>query len=83
MGVIKQLLGPGMEDGHHADGAADKPAITGQLDDGPGGGLEQRAVAVTLVCAQRRAQLLGHGDRDVKVGGREQLGLAWAFSPRA
>src|SRR5271167_4107546 len=38
--------------------------------------LIKQAVAVTLVRAQCRAQLLGHGDRDVKVGGRQHLGLA-------
>ena len=36
MGVIVQLLGPGVEHGHHADGAADKAAIAGELDDGLG-----------------------------------------------
>ena len=49
MGVVVQLLGPGMEHGHHADGAADKAAIAGELDDGLGGSLDQQAVAVTLV----------------------------------
>src|SRR5208283_589058 len=34
MGVIEELLGPGMEHGQHADGAADKALIAGQLDDG-------------------------------------------------
>ena len=37
--------------------------------------LHQQAVAVALVGAQRRAQLLGHGDGDVEVRGRQHLGL--------
>ena len=59
MGVIEQLLGPGVEDGQHADGGPDKAAIAGELDDGLGGGLDQQAVAVTLVGAQRPASSSG------------------------
>ena len=62
-----------MKDGQDTDGAADKAAITGEFDDGLGGGLDQRRVTVTLVQTQRPAQLLGHGDDDMKVGGRPHL----------
>ena len=52
MGVEDELLGPGMQNGQHADGAADIASIAGQLDDGLGRGLHQQGVAVTLVGAQ-------------------------------
>jgi hypothetical protein len=40
MRMIEQLLGPGVENGEHADGAPDEAAITGELNDRFGGGLE-------------------------------------------
>jgi hypothetical protein len=49
MRVIEELLGPGVENSQHADGAPDEPAITGQLDDGLGGRLHEHTVAVPLV----------------------------------
>ena len=76
MRVIEQLLGPGMEHGQHADGAADEAAIAGELDDRLGGGLDQCAVPITLVRAQRRTQLLGHGNDHVEIGGWQHLGSA-------
>src|SRR5258705_5438585 len=76
MRMVEQLLGPGVENGEHADGAPDEAAIAGELNDRFGDGLEQHTVAVTLVCAQRLAELLGHGDDDVKVGGWQHLGAA-------
>ena len=73
--VVEQLLGPGVQDGEHADGAADVARIAGQFDDGLGGGLHQQGVAVTLVGAQRVPQFLGHGDGDVEIGDRQHLAL--------
>ena len=55
-------------------------SVAGKLDDGVGGGLHQQGVAVTLVGAQRVAQLLGHGDGDVEIARRQHLGLA-GFEP--
>ena len=78
MGMVEQLLGPGVQDGEHADGAAHIARVAGQLDDGLGRRLHQQRVAVLLVGAQRVAQFLGHGDGDVKVGTRQHLGLACA-----
>ena len=53
MGVVEQLLRPGVQDGEHADGRSDMASVASELDDGLGGGLHQEGVAVTLVGAQR------------------------------
>ena len=76
MRVVDELLRPGVQHRHHADGAADVAPITGQLDDGLRGRLHQRGVAVALVGAQRLAQLRRHGHCDVEIGARQQLRLA-------
>jgi len=65
-----------VEDGEHADGAADEAPVARQLDDGVGRGLHQQGIAVALVGAQQRSQLLRHGDGDVEVIGRQHLGPA-------
>ena len=77
MRVEDEPLRPGVQHGEHADGAptgqarglkAHDPArIAGQHDDRLGGGLDQRAVAVDLMPAQRGPQFLGHGDGDVEI----------------
>jgi hypothetical protein len=41
VGVIVQLLRPGMQNGKDADGAADEAGIAGDIDDGLGCGLHQ------------------------------------------
>ena len=53
MRVEDESLRPGMQHGEDADGAADPARIAGQHDDRRGGGLDQRAVAVDLMPAQR------------------------------
>jgi hypothetical protein len=70
-----QLLGPGVQHGEHADGAADVPRIAGQFDDRSGTGLHQHAIAVTLVGAQHLAQFGRHSDSDVEVRHRQQFRL--------
>ena len=76
MRVVEQLLGPGVQDGEHADRRPDMARIAGEFDDGLPGGLHQQGVAVTLVGAQRVAEFLGHGHGDVEIARRQHLGLA-------
>jgi hypothetical protein len=47
MGVVEQLLRPGVQDGEHADGRSDMASVASELDYGLGGGLHQEGVAVT------------------------------------
>jgi hypothetical protein len=75
MRVEVKLLGPGVQDGQHADRAANMAGVAGQLDDRLARRRHQRAIAVALMTAQGGAQLLGHGDGDVEVGARQHLGL--------
>ena len=60
--VIEELLGPGVQDGEHADGTADMAPIACELNDGLGCDLHQHGVAVALVGAQHVPQFLGHSD---------------------
>ena len=76
MGVVVELLSPGMQNGHHANGGADVLWITGDLDDGVGGGFHQEGVAVALVGAQYVSEFLGHRDSDVEIAARQHLELA-------
>ena len=64
--MVDELLGPGAENREDADGAANEAAVVGKLDDGFGQSLHQQGVAVTLVGAQQRSQLLRHRDGDGK-----------------
>ena len=61
---------PRLHHGQHADRTADQARLAGQVDDRPGGGFHQRAVAVELMPAQGAAQFFGHGDSDVEIGNR-------------
>jgi len=76
MGVVDELLGPGMQDGEHADGGADVSWIAGDLDNGIGGSLHQKGIAVALVGAQRVAEFFGHRDGDVEIVARQHFELA-------
>ena len=74
VGVVVQLLRPGVEHGEYAHLGADITRVAGQLDDRLGRHLHQQRVAVTLVGAQHGAQLGWDGDGDVEVGRIQQLG---------
>jgi hypothetical protein len=76
VGVKEKLLRPRMQDGKHADRAADMTWVASEFDDGLGGGLHQDGVTVTLVGAQDLPEFLGHGHGDMEVAGRQHLGLA-------
>jgi hypothetical protein len=65
-----------MKNRKHADGAADKAGVAGELDDSLGGSLHQQGIAVALVGAQERTQLGRDGDGDVEIRDRQHLGLA-------
>jgi hypothetical protein len=81
VGMIEELLRPGVEDDEDANGAANEAAVASEFDDGLGRGLHQQGVAVTLVGAQEFAELLRHGDNDMEVAGRKHLGLAAVREP--
>jgi hypothetical protein len=76
VGVKDKLLCPGVEDGEHTNGAADKAAVAGDFNDGHGGGLHQHSIAVTLVGAQNIAKFLRYCDDNVEIVGGKQFGLA-------
>jgi len=50
--AVEDLLGPGVEDGEHAYGAADEASVVGKVDDGLGRSLHQQGVAVTLLARE-------------------------------
>jgi hypothetical protein len=57
MRMVDELLRPGVQHRHDADGAADVAPITGQLDNGLRGRFHERGVAVALVGAQVIARI--------------------------
>src|SRR5262249_18618771 len=76
VGVVMELLGPGMENSQYSWGAADEAGVAGNIDDGMRCGLHQEGIAVLLVGAQNVAELLRDCDGDVKVGTGQHLELA-------
>ena len=71
-----QVPCPGVENGEHADGAADIAGVAGEIKDRPGHAGHQQAVADDLIGAHDPAQFLGHGDGDVEMVGGQHLGFA-------
>src|SRR4051794_27979804 len=51
MRVEDQLLGPGVQNGEHADGTAHVARVAGEFDDRGGAGLHQQGIAVALIGA--------------------------------
>lgn len=80
MRVVIEPLGPGVQHGQDADGAADIARVTGERDDRRGGGGHQKAVGVALMAAHHVAQFGRHGNGDMEVRGRQHLGAA-GFEP--
>ena len=71
VGMALQLPAPGVKHAEEAGLiAADPAGVGGQGLDGPGGGLEQRAVTRPLMIAQKPPQCLGHreGEQEVRAG---------------
>ena len=81
MGMMQQLLAPGMQDGDEADLGAQVLGIGGDGAQGLGAGVEEQIVERGLVLKGDGRDRLGHGKDDVEIlDPVEQLGLA-IFEP--
>jgi len=73
--VMHQALAPGMQHGDEADVGAQVLGIGSDRAQGIGAGAEQDVVDDSLVLVGDRRNLLGHGEDDVEVFDRQELGL--------
>jgi hypothetical protein len=75
MGMMEQILSPGMKDGEKADFSSEMFGIGGNGAQGFRRRLEENAVDHFLVLIRDGANLFRHGEDDVEVPAVEQLGL--------
>ena len=70
VGVVHEGPGPGMEDGHDGRVTAESLGlrVSGELEDGLSGRLEQERVSVLLELPDDEPELLRDGEDDVEVG---------------
>jgi hypothetical protein len=72
MGMMSQVLRPGVQHRQYADASAQMARIGGDLQQGLGSGPEQQVVKQTLVAECEWRQLLGNGEDHMDVGHRQQ-----------
>jgi hypothetical protein len=76
VGVMLQLLIPGVEDAEEADLGAEMPGICGDLDQRLGARAEQQAIDQFFVLQGERRQLMGKRKDDMGIRRCEQFGSA-------
>ena len=81
VGVVEQLLRPGVQHGEYAGGAAHIARIAAKLDNSLSRGLHEQRIAGRLVGAQRVAQFLRHGNGDMEVAAGQHFGLPCVEPP--
>jgi hypothetical protein len=74
MGMEKQVLPPTMEYGKEADFGSEMLGIGRDGGQGLGGGSKQDAVNDLFVLVSDRSDLVGDGEHDMKIVGRENFG---------
>ena len=81
VGMMTQVLRPGVQHREHAYTSAEMARIGGDLQQGLGSGTEQQVVKQTLVAECERRQLLGHRKDDMCVGHqrRERTGYIYEW----
>ena len=72
--MVAQVLAPGMEYGEHSDAGTEMAWISGDLQQGLGGGAKQQVVEQALIAECKRCQLLRQGEDHVRIGHRQQAG---------
>ena len=75
VGVVLEVLAPGVKDGQEADLGPEVLGIGGDLLQGLGGGAEQEAVDHALVLQGDRAERRRKSKHHMKIFNRQQLGF--------
>jgi hypothetical protein len=75
VGMVEQILPPGVQDGEEADLGPEVLGIGGDGAQGLGCGAEEEAVDPSFVLGGEGGDRVGHGEDDVEVRGVEELGL--------
>lgn len=75
MRVMQQILSPSVQDGNKADLGTQMLGVARDGAQGFGGGSKQDVVDQRLVLVRDRRNLLRHGEDDVEILDRQQLGL--------
>ncbi len=72
--VVAEVLAPGVEYGEYSDACAEMAWISGDLQQGLGGGAKQQVVEQVLVAECERCQLPRQGEDDMRIHHRQQAG---------
>src|ERR1700693_3862235 len=83
VGMMMQILSPGMEHCHEADPRAQMFGVGSDLQEGFGGGAKEHAINGPLVLESQGRNHLRQREDDVKVFDRQQLGCAVVEPRRA
>jgi len=80
MGVMQQVLSPGVEDGKETEPGAEVFGVGGEGEQGGGAGAKQEVIDELGVLQSEVGQRGGKGEHDVEVGDGQQFGFP-AFDP--
>ena len=72
--MVPQVLAPGMEYGEDPDACPEMAWISGDLQQGFGGGTKQQVVEQALVAECKRCQLLRQSEDHMRIRHRQQTG---------
>lgn len=80
MGMMLQLLIPGMQDAEKADFRSEVPGIRGDLDQSLRAGTEEEPIDHLLVLQCQRSQLMWQREYNMRITRRQQFSLS-CFKP--
>lgn len=74
VGVMEEVLRPGMEEGGEANVGAEMTRVGSDLEEGLGGGMEQEVVEKSGISKEEQAEGIGKGEDHVEMGYGEDAG---------
>src|SRR5437588_6834485 len=80
MGMMQQILPPGMQDGEKPETRAEMFRVSGNGQQGFGNGAEENSVDDLFVVESDLSDLFGHSENNMEVFDRQQFRLP-AFKP--
>jgi hypothetical protein len=76
MGMVQQLLIPGVQDAEESDLRAQVIGVARDREQGLGAGAKQKTVDRAFVLQRQRREWTGQSENDMRVAGRKQLATA-------